>query len=217
MMKVFIIESSYPRDFYLKSLDGASVQGLLNNLRIRNDIRMAIDRSHFRWALGAAARWKASVLHISCHGDENGIALADDYRMTWDELSGVFDAYKFCPEALVMSSCCGASRGIGSSFASRQNRPKIIFGSQDKRFYGEYAVAWSILYNLFNVKGVNREVAQLALKQINVVVNPTFVYRRWDEQLMNYRLYPPANTYYEIQGRVKQKHHPARPKPRVAS
>ena len=35
-MKVFIIESSYPEDFYCQKLDGIAAQGVLNILGIRN-------------------------------------------------------------------------------------------------------------------------------------------------------------------------------------
>lgn len=38
-MKVFIIESSYPKDFYNQKLDGVAVRGLLNILEIQNQLR----------------------------------------------------------------------------------------------------------------------------------------------------------------------------------
>ena len=62
-----------------------------------------------------------------------------------------------------MSSCCGATDDLANEFEKIPYGPYIIFGSIDERNYNEYAVAWTILYNLFKTKGVHRDVAMEAL------------------------------------------------------
>jgi hypothetical protein len=55
---------------------------------------------------------------------------------------------------------CGATRGIRDVLKSKPERPGIIFGSSDGRSYGEYNVAWRILYDHFRRDGVHKDSAQ---------------------------------------------------------
>ncbi len=43
-MEVFIIESSYPKDFYKQKLDGIAAQGILNILGVTSELRFVLDR-----------------------------------------------------------------------------------------------------------------------------------------------------------------------------
>jgi len=196
--RVFVIESSYPKDFYDQQLDGIAAQSLLKVLRIGNRLRMILDLKHFKKALRDAKQYGSHVIHLSCHGDEEGIALANDCRLTWEEFATLFLEADFAPQALVMSSCCGAASGIGEAFAKiAKKRPGIIFGSKDERTYGQYAVAWALLYHQLQLKGVTKKSAQEALKQISAVVSDAFVYRRWDST--KYLYYPTKGVKYEVQ------------------
>lgn len=120
-MKVFIVESSYPEDFYRQKLDGIAAQGILNILSIRNELRFALDWEHFEKAISDAKAQNSTVIHLSCHGDEDGIALANNFQPSWNKFADLFQQNKWCPKALVMSACCGATRGIRDAF---KNKPK---------------------------------------------------------------------------------------------
>jgi hypothetical protein len=50
-MNVFIIESSYPKDFYNQRLDGLVAQNLLNTMAIPNELKLAVDREFFEKAI----------------------------------------------------------------------------------------------------------------------------------------------------------------------
>jgi hypothetical protein len=197
-MKVFIIESSYPKDFYGQKLDGVAAQGLLNILEIPNQLRFVLDLEHFEKAVAEAKASDCTVVHLSCHGDQDGIALADNHQSTWDAFAGLFQKNRWCPEALVMSACCRATSGIRKAFQNQARRPAIIFGSSDKRPYGEYTVAWAILYHRFKRDGISKDSAQQALKEINAVVSDKFLYRRWSTSQRQYRSYPGKGKKYEI-------------------
>ena len=95
-MKVFIIESSYPRDYYSDRLDGVLARNLLNTLGIQNRFKMVIDTQHFKKAIHDAANGGFDVIHLSCHGDDDGIALCDDTQPTWDEFLFSVD-YPYSP------------------------------------------------------------------------------------------------------------------------
>jgi hypothetical protein len=197
-MNVFIIESSYPKDFYRQQLDGIAAQGILNILGVRNKLRFALDLKHFESAIAEAKARNYAVIHLSCHGDKNGVALANGDQLSWDEFADSFQRNDLCPKALVMSSCCGATRGIRKVFENKAKRPAIIFGSSDERSYGEYTVAWAILYHRFKEDGINKDSAQQALKEINAVVSDKFLYRRWSNSRGEYLSYPGEGAKYEI-------------------
>jgi hypothetical protein len=197
-MNVFIIESSYPKDFYSQQLDGIAAQGILNILGVGNKLRFALDLKHFEKAIAEAKARNYTVIHLSCHGDKNGVALANDDPLSWDKFADFFQRNDLCPKALVMSSCCGATRGIRKAFENKAKRPAIIFGSSDERSYGEYTVAWAILYHRFKEDGVDKDSAQQALKNINAVVSDRFLYRRWSNSRGEYLSYPGEGVKYEI-------------------
>ena len=97
-----------------------------------------------------------------------------------------------------MSSCCGASSGVGEAFENVKLRPNIIFGSTDERYYDEYAVAWAILYRTFLNNKVTRDAAQQALAHITAVVKPSFRYRRWDHMKKRYLSYPGQDSKFGV-------------------
>jgi hypothetical protein len=197
-MKVLVIESSYPKDFYSQKLDGPATHQLMKLLGALPELSYALDRKHFKAAIKFATSKRFKVLHLSCHGDEKSIALTNNSTITWPTLAEYFQDGEYCPDALVMSTCCGGAAGIAEAFARKKKGPKIIFGSTDERSYGQYAVAWAILYRRFMLSGVHRDAAQKALRQICAVVHPSFIYRRWDDDDRKYRFFPAANVRYEV-------------------
>lgn len=197
-MKVLIIESGSPNDFYRDQLDGNSTLRLLQLLNVKSEMHIVLDKTRLGRALRLAADETFDVIHLSCHGDTDGIRLADGTDIDWDELATLFQKHKVQPRALVMSACCGASSGIGEAFAEVRLRPDIIFGSKDARDYHDYAVAWAILYRIFCLDGVNRDTAQQALAHINAVVSPAFRYRRWDDGDGKYLFFPSTSAKYGV-------------------
>ena len=99
-MKVFIIESSNPEDFYRRELDGRAAQGILNNLGIRNELRLAMDREYFQKAIADAKTSDCTVIHLSCHGNKDGVALTSNYQPSWDKFASFFQNIRWCPKAL---------------------------------------------------------------------------------------------------------------------
>lgn len=84
------------------------------------------------------------------------------------------------------------------SLQEKAKRPEIIFGSSDERSYGEYTVAWAILYRRFKKDGINKDSAKQALKEIHAVVSDKFLYRRWNTAQGEYVFYPRKGETYEI-------------------
>jgi hypothetical protein len=89
---------------------------------------MVIDHEHFGIAIAAAAKQDFEVIHLSCHGNDDGIALSDDTRLNWAEFATIFETHQCRPLVLVMSTCFGAASGIGDAFRKLTHGPAIIFG-----------------------------------------------------------------------------------------
>ena len=199
-MKVLIVESSYPKDFFAERLDGLVTLHLTRLLRIDAKLVYALDKPHFDKAIALAANDDYDVLHLSCHGDDKGIAVTDNDDVDWPNIASLFDKNRFQPSALVMSACCGGSDGLAEAFEGKSRmRPNIIFGSTDARDYNEYALAWTILYNKFHSEGVHRDVAQEALKEIHATGGSSFRYMRWDGTKKHYRNFPIAGKSYRVE------------------
>ena len=197
-MRVFIIESNYPSDFYEGKLDGAALKDVLTLMGIDVTLKYVLDIEHFGKAVTECCEGNFDILHISSHGDENGIALADNRCPNWQVFAQYFSKQNSCPDALIMAVCCGAASGIGEAMARVENGPEIIFGSTKSLKYVDYLVAWSILYRSFLKFRITKKAARLAMQQITAVIHQSFVYRRWDISRGKYLSYPPKNIKYVI-------------------
>jgi hypothetical protein len=157
-----------------------------------------IDHAHFGKAIAAAAKQDFEVIHLSCHGNDDGIALSDDTRLNWAEFATIFKTHQCRPLVLVMSTCCGAASGIGDAFRKLTHCPAIILGSTTPLSYADYCVAWAILYRQLPEDGVTRGAAKTAMRKINAVVANQFVYRRWDSKTRKYLYYPSKGRTYSV-------------------
>lgn len=203
---MFIVEASYPRDFYRESLDGRFVENLLNTMRVENKGRIVLTPRYFRTAVTEAITGGYDILHVSCHGDRHGIDVASvEHPLSWNEFADFFHGIGRDLPALVMSSCCGAASGISRAFEQCRHRPPFIFGSTEKLGYSEYCAAWALLYHRFKKDRFSRsrtaralDTAMTAMEQISAVVNYSFLYRRWDEEEQRYLRYPHSDASYSV-------------------
>ena len=203
-MRIIIAESGDPEDFYKQELDGPATYQLLRLLGLQPDLRYVIDGKRLRAAIQLATSQKTDVFHLSCHGDEDGIYLCNDEKVTWSKLSRLFQSGAYCPDAIVMSTCCGASIGIADEFEKKNKRPLIIFGTTEELAYSRFAVAWSILYRRFNISsGATRKAAHTALKHICAVVDSSFLYYGWDTKNEEYVVHPEEGTTYKVMEEIE--------------
>jgi hypothetical protein len=203
MRTVFIIDSHYPEDYFADNADGPIAQQILKALNIRADLRIALDREHFRKAVSRATKAECDVLHIAGHGDDDGIALCNDLSrsqegLLWAGFVEMFQGPYPPPKALVMSACCGASSALGRAFSKAEKRPSMIIGSTDKRYPADYVAAWALLYRRFKRKGIDIEAAQQVLEEICAVVHGNFRYLRWDDERERYLRYPGTDRHFDV-------------------
>ena len=88
---IHIIESPSPLDILKDNREGAVLTEGLKLLGIENRYYMAIDKSTFSNAIELAGEnFKEglfpAILHLSCHGDRDGVQLSDGAVIRWEEL-----------------------------------------------------------------------------------------------------------------------------------
>jgi hypothetical protein len=110
--RVFIAESNNPLDFHLGRLDGHAANEVLKVPRIPSLYRVVLDRKMLKKAVAEAGRFETDIFHLSCHGDETGIQLADGEELGWEELADELTPLASRSRILVNSSCAGAHRGL---------------------------------------------------------------------------------------------------------
>jgi hypothetical protein len=203
LKKVYVIDSNYPVDHFFERADGIIVQHVLRALGIRADLKLALDRDHFRKAVVRAIKAECDVVHVSTHGNEHGIAVCNDISQLpqgfdWPEFVGLFQGPGRPPQALVMAACNGATSNLAKAFSNVPKRPKIIIGSTDERYPADYVAAWALLYRRFKHSGIKRDAAREVLQQICAVVHENFRYLRWDEKRGRYLRYPGTGQQFDV-------------------
>lgn len=189
---ILITESVFAKDFYDNDREGQVVEAIARVLGWESDYKIALDRKNLRRAIKTACADDYDILHLSCHGDEEGIQLTDETLLSWDELADCFQERERMPSALVMSSCVGGDRGIARAFGQRKRWPEVIFGSEATKpneitFPGA-CIAWPILYTSLATRGMTRDAFKDAVRKMNLVTKHKFIYRRWDRD--QYRRFP---------------------------
>jgi hypothetical protein len=190
--KILIAESAAPEDFYAEDCEGHVVQAMARVLHWKATYKIALNAKTLCRAIRAASSGAYDILHLSCHGDEEGIQLTDEAELSWEELADCFQEIEQIPRALVISSCLGGDNGIARAFQDRKRRPSVIFGAEGKRnrritFRGA-CITWPILYTSLAKIGLTPEAFKDAISKMNLITKHQFVYRRWDEG--KYRRYP---------------------------
>jgi hypothetical protein len=190
--RILIAESVFPEDFHKNDREGQVVEAIARVLHWESEYKIALNTKRLLKAIQEAAANGYDILHISCHGDKEGIQLTDETELSWDELAAFFQENKGAPSALIMSSCVGGDHGIARAFRKCKRRPDVIFGSEapkpNRITFPGACVSWPVLYTSLARSGLTRDAFKDAVTKMNFITKHKFVYRRWHED--KYRRYP---------------------------
>lgn len=140
-------------------------------------------------------------LHISAHGDADGLSIGAD-SVNWDDLATAIKAFmsrgmQHKGKRIIVLSACQAERQKLSSairaLVKRDKRvspPKYLFCTSGDVAWQNAAVGWTLFYHLLpDVDLDNKQAVQDVLNRIKDVGVGQFFYFRWDEKKRQYRRY----------------------------
>lgn len=187
---VFIAESLSPEDFYEHRLDGFAANEVLKIQSCPTDYRMVLTRKYLRRAIAEADENNYAIFHLSCHGDSDGIQLADGTEIDWLTLARMFKPYATLERCLVLASCSGGHFAFTKALVKAGATFGYVFGSTDEDGVGftDSCLAWSVLYRELIENGLERATLVRAVDVINLIAPGKFVCRRWNGSI--YERYP---------------------------
>lgn len=181
---VYVIESPSDKDFYHSRREGVILRQAVELNGIHCAVRTAITPTAFRAALEVGLQEEMGrrpgeipIVHISAHGDRNGIQLSNGTELPWRELKETFRPInKALGGALIvcMSSCEGFAGIKMAMHPDEQDYPYFaLIGCFSAPTWSETAVAYTTFYHQLH----RGEVVHDAVKAMCIAsLNQTFVF-----------------------------------------
>lgn len=155
---VYIIESPKPPDLLDGRTEGRVLSEALTLAGIAHTYSIAADLSMFDLALGQRLvdAWgqyqQPPILHLSMHGNRDGIAFTSGEFLTWNQLrQKLLPLIRVLPNALLicMSSCFGHSGCRLAMYLDNEPHFWALVGHPDSVSWPDAAVAYVTFYHLF--------------------------------------------------------------------
>jgi hypothetical protein len=155
---VYVVESPSAPDVYHGRSEREVLQQALSLACVHSASHCAISREAFCAALDIGLKYEigrlaplSPVLHISSHGDANGIQLSSGESVTWEELGGLLAPVNAAlNNRLVISmSCCEGYSGIRMAMKADDSPLPFyaLIGSSQKPVWSETAIAFAVFYH----------------------------------------------------------------------
>ena len=156
---VFVIESPSPVDLYHRRSEGEIIWQAVNLNQISCIVKTAVNYEAFEASLKIGLKEAMDIfkgllpiLHISAHGDENGIQLSSGEVINWATLRMLLKPINEAlnNNLLVCLSCCKGYSGTRMAmFIEDQAYPFFaIVANSEQPLWSETAVAFSTFYHL---------------------------------------------------------------------
>jgi hypothetical protein len=171
---VFIIESMDWDNEAKGKLDGYALKTILDLSDIPNQYIYIRTYQEFEHAMELFKETDYGFLHISCHGNEEGICLTMD-DLSFEDLGLIMGPYlKY--RRLFLSACKAASFALAEYFIPRYHCYSIM-GAADTIDYDKAAIFWSSYYYLMYRDDQKR------MWQKNIIPTLQNITRTFDESL----------------------------------
>jgi len=170
---VYVIESPSAPDLYHRRTEGDVVMQALTLGGIGCASRCAISREAFTAALQIGLKDEMAkfepwvpILHISSHGNTDGIQLSSSEVLTWADLTDLLTPINVAlnDKLIVAMSCCEGY--AGTKMAMRTDEAPLPFfalvGSSKKPTWSDTAIAFSAFYHRL-IKGAHISEAVQAM------------------------------------------------------
>lgn len=152
---VYIVESPSPAELHDGATEGRVLCSFLDIAGIPYSYSLAVDLEQFRIAMtnkfdeAINGFNKLPILHLSVHGDEEGIQLTNQKKLLWYELADyIRPINKSLNGSLdVCMSCCGGAYGAQMAQVFPYSSYNWLVGSFTDVALPDIALAYSIFYH----------------------------------------------------------------------
>lgn len=169
---VYIIESPSSIDLYKKNFEGDSLRETLRLSNISSSHILAVDMESFKTAfyVGLVEYFKTAksnpIIHISAHGNENGIQLTSKEMVSWDLLREfLLPINKTLNGGLIL--CLSSCQSYTGSIMSMKDDDFPFIGvvaNTGSPLWSETNIAYASFYHLF-AKGLSIHDAVYGMKK----------------------------------------------------
>jgi hypothetical protein len=185
--KVYIIESPGDMDLLEKRTEGKALSNILEMSEIPYEYYLTTTKNVLKQVfeiikedileLQEEYLFVWPIIHVSCHGNEDGIGLTDGSFIPWSYLNDFLSVVNVCfdeadpvsPIVLSMSSCYGL-HAIKTDWQKRGERSPFAFvlGHEDTILWDEALIAFSVFFHHFVNK---KSTSEIALQCMNASIN----------------------------------------------
>lgn len=156
---VFVVESPSPLDLYHRRSEGEIIKQTVNLNQIPSRVVTAVNMDAFEASLKIglseameSCKGLIPILHISAHGNKDGIQLSNGEIITWARLRQMLFPINAAlnNSLLVCLSCCEGYSGTRMAMFLEDNRYPFyaIVANSEKPLWADTAVAYSTFYHL---------------------------------------------------------------------
>jgi hypothetical protein len=144
---VFIIESNHFEDEETGIYEGKILTEILKLIGVKVKYYYIRSKDELRVLIKEFEESDFKYLHLSCHGDENGIELTlDNSEVSFLELNDMF-SYEL-PTRRLFLSCCSVLKGERIKQDLFDTKFLSITGPLEDIYFQDAAVFWSSFYHL---------------------------------------------------------------------
>jgi hypothetical protein len=155
---IHIIESPSSEDLLDGVTEGRSLSEALTLAEIPHWYSLATSATTLGRALGQrlVEAWRhhhrLPILHLSMHGNQNGIALTNDVELSWNDLRQLLLPLNRAMKGgllICMSTCFGSAGCRMAMFADNEPPFWALVGNTGRAAWSDSAVAYISFYHLF--------------------------------------------------------------------
>jgi hypothetical protein len=155
---VYVIESPSAEDLLADRTEGRVLVGALDLAQIPRWYSLVVNRKILQHTLGArlSEAWrhlqKPPVVHLSMHGNQNGVGLTSGESLSWDDLRLLLAPLNNAMQGgllICMSTCFGSSGCRMAMFDGTDMPFWALVGNAGSRSWSDAAVAYVAFYHQF--------------------------------------------------------------------
>ena len=169
--KVFIIESLHPDDEGNDKLEGKNIAHLLKLHGKRPKYKYVRTKKEFEKAIKQFGKSNYRYLHISAHGDKDGLCTTNQDEISNLDLSKLLKPH-LEGKRLFISACSMVNKNMAKEMILR-TKCRSVVGPKKDIYFSDAVVCWQLIYHLMfseNSKSMSDKQLRKTLLKVQFVM-----------------------------------------------